>query len=156
MGCLDAPDGARWEWYVKTGDEDTMGGEAADDGTSPFARGRGRTVGIQGIRPEGASERTGGIPEEEGDTEPPDHVDDPAGVVDDTADAPDARGDQNGVGSSTHHHHSRDVVAEQPLAEHIRVLGADRDDQGAASEEASEDWGKDWGEHPVNGTDATG
>ncbi len=25
------PDGARWEWYVKTGDEETMGGSGADD-----------------------------------------------------------------------------------------------------------------------------
>jgi len=26
------PDGARWEWYVKTGDADTIGGEPAADG----------------------------------------------------------------------------------------------------------------------------
>jgi len=25
------PDGARWEWYVKTGDADTIGGDASDD-----------------------------------------------------------------------------------------------------------------------------
>ena len=26
------PDGARWEWYVKTGDAETMGGEAVTEG----------------------------------------------------------------------------------------------------------------------------
>ena len=28
------PDGARWEWYVKTADADSMGGEATDDGVA--------------------------------------------------------------------------------------------------------------------------
>jgi catechol 2,3-dioxygenase-like lactoylglutathione lyase family enzyme len=28
------PDGARWEWYVKTGDTELMGGEVADDGAA--------------------------------------------------------------------------------------------------------------------------
>ena len=28
------PDGARWEWYVKTADADSMGGEAADEGAA--------------------------------------------------------------------------------------------------------------------------
>jgi catechol 2,3-dioxygenase-like lactoylglutathione lyase family enzyme len=38
------PDGARWEWYVKTGDEATMGGEADDaccsSGPEPVTLGR--------------------------------------------------------------------------------------------------------------------
>ena len=28
------PDGARWEWYVKTADADSMGGEAVEDGVA--------------------------------------------------------------------------------------------------------------------------
>lgn len=31
------PDGARWEWYVKTGDEETMGGEPVVLGAGPGA-----------------------------------------------------------------------------------------------------------------------
>jgi catechol 2,3-dioxygenase-like lactoylglutathione lyase family enzyme len=39
------PDGARWEWYVKTGDEETMGGSSTEDvccapGPEPVTLGR--------------------------------------------------------------------------------------------------------------------
>ena len=54
------------------------------------------------------------------------------------SDTRDARGDQDGVGHCADHDDQPDVVAQQTLAQHERVLGADRHDEAETGEQAGQ------------------
>jgi hypothetical protein len=63
------------------------------------------------------------------------------------ADAGDARRDQHDVGDGAHRDYRQHVLATDALAQHERVLGADRGDQCEAGEEADQQWGT----HAIDG-----
>ena len=50
----------------------------------------------------------------------------------------DAGDDQHDVGERADRDHDPDVLARQSLPQHVGVLGADRDDQGEAGEQAGD------------------
>ena len=100
----------------------------------------------QRLRPSRAQQRGDAVPGQEGDAEPPHHVEHPRRVLDDPADAGHAGGDQHDVGERADRDHQPDVLARQALAQHVRVLRTDGDDQGEAGEQS----GGGGVEHPGN------
>ena len=57
---------------------------------------------------------------------------------DDRADTGDARGDEQQIRDRAHADHCQDVLTSDALAQHERVLGADRCDQGEGRQESDE------------------
>src|SRR5690606_34225697 len=91
--------------------------------------------GDQRARRERPAERTRRVPQQERDAEPGDGVDEPVSVGDGCPDTGDTGSDQNDVGHHAHGDHCGGVASRHPLAQHVRVLSSDGDDQGSPGQE---------------------
>ena len=65
----------------------------------------------------------------------------PRRLLDERAEAGNTGGDQHDVGEHAHEHHCGDVFPPQPLPQHERVLGSDRNNQREPKAEPGDDDG---------------
>ena len=107
------------------------------EGDRPHA-GRLLAGGVQRRRPPDAAGGERGVAEQERGAGDPDAVGELGHAFDHGARAGDAERDQDGVADRADRDHDGDVLAADALAQHERVLGADRDDQREAEAEAGE------------------
>ena len=82
------------------------------------------------------------VHDEESGAGPADHVDEPRHRLQHESDARDPQCDEEGIGCRADRRDDEDVLAPETLAQHEKVLRADRDDEREAEAEAREDGGE--------------